>query len=53
MKESKSKNYEGQTVYVGIDVHKKSYSIHPRLGDIHMKSVTMNPSASDVVTYLK
>jgi transposase len=46
------KNYTGKTVFVGIDVHKKTYAVTCLCND-EMKKVTMQASPKGLVTYLK
>jgi transposase len=46
-------NYEGKTVFVGMDVHKKSYSITCILEKTVIKKATMKASPEALVEFLK
>lgn len=45
--QSKSKNFEGITIYVGMDVHLKSWSIAPFTASSALKKFTMSPPSPD------
>ncbi len=45
-------NFTGQTIYVGIDVHKKSWTITLRSDHHHLKTFSQNPDADKLVNYL-
>ena len=50
---SKNFNYTGKTVYIGIDVHKKTYSVTAICDEIVVKRVTMKAYPEDLILYLK
>lgn len=43
----------GQSIYVGIDVHLKSWKVTVMAGDIHYKTFSSPPEADKLVNYLK
>lgn len=45
-------NFVGQTLYVGIDVHKKSWQITMILNGIKVKTFSMNPNPNELYNYL-
>jgi transposase len=45
--------FGGQSIYVGIDVHLKSWKITVMAGDIHYKTFSSPPQSDKVVNYLK
>ena len=45
-------NYQGKKVYVGIDVHKRTYAVTVRLDGEVAKRDTMQASPSGLITYL-
>jgi transposase len=47
------KHFEGQTIYVGIDVHKKNWKVSMYCGGIEHKSISMDPSPEVLSAYLK
>ena len=51
--QSKSINFSGMDVYVGLDVHKKSWSVTILTGDIEHKTFTQPPSPDKLCGYLK
>ena len=46
-------NFEGHTVYVGMDVHKSSWNLGIHLNDVFIKNVHQKPSPSIMTTYLR
>lgn len=50
--QSKSINFYGMDVYVGIDVHKKSWSVTILIDDIEHKTFTQPPSSDKLHNYL-
>lgn len=46
-------NFSGQTIYVGMDIHKSSWNLGIHLNDMFIKNVHQKPSASIMSTYLK
>lgn len=46
-------NFEGQTIYVGMDVHKASWNLGIHLGDMFVRNVHQKPNPSVMVNYLK
>ena len=45
-------NFEGQTIYVGMDVHKESWNLGIHLNDIFVKNVHQKPNPQLMVDYL-
>jgi transposase len=45
-------NFEGQTIYVGMDVHKESWNLGIHLNDIFIKNVHQKPNPQLMVDYL-
>ena len=45
-------NFEGQKIFVGIDVHKKDWKVSIRSKELTYKIFTQDPSAKDLVTHL-
>lgn len=45
-------NFAGQTIYIGIDVHKKSWKITLRSDHHHLKTFSQDPDADLLVTHL-
>jgi transposase len=45
-------NFEGQTIYVGMDVHKESWNLGIHLNDIFVKNVHQKPNPKLMVDYL-
>ena len=50
---SKSIDFTGKNIYVGLDVHKKSWSVTVLLDEIEHRTFTTPPKASVVSDYLK
>ena len=46
-------NFAGQTIYVGMDVHKNSWNLGIHLNDVFIKNVHQKPSPSIMATYLQ
>src|SRR6185369_11832758 len=46
-------DFNGQTIYCGIDVHKNSWKVNLRLKGMDLKSFSQNPSAHELGKYLK
>lgn len=46
------KTFEGQTVYVGIDVHKKDYKVSVMVENVFYKTFSCSPTADGIVSYL-
>ncbi len=46
-------SYQGKKVYVGIDVHLKTYSVTARCEGAVVHRVTMEANPTGLVTYLK
>ncbi len=47
-----TKSFEGQTVYVGIDCHLKSWQVTILCGDLYHKSFNQSPDALQLSSYL-
>lgn len=45
--------FGGQSIYVGIDVHLKSWKVTVMAGDIHYKTFSSPPQSDKLVNYLK
>jgi transposase len=45
-------NFEGQTIYVGMDVHKESWNLGIHLNDIFIRNVHQKPNPQMMVDYL-
>ncbi|MGB4816497.1 MAG: IS110 family transposase, partial [Ferruginibacter sp.] len=45
-------NFDGQTIYVGMDVHKESWNLGIHLNDIFVKNVHQKPNPQLMVDYL-
>lgn len=50
--QSNALNFTGQNIYVGIDVHKKSWNVTILLEQLHHKTFTQPPLPSALVSYL-
>lgn len=46
-------NFQGQKFYVGIDVHRKSWTVTVRSLNLHLQSFTQPPSCSLLMNHLK
>jgi transposase len=46
-------NFEGQTIFVGMDVHKSSWNLGIHLNDMFVKNVHQKPNPSIMANYLK
>lgn len=46
-------SFEGQTIYAGIDVHKKSWKVTVRNEHHHLKTFSQEPSAHTLINYFK
>lgn len=53
MKETRKLDFEGQQIYVGMDVHKKSWSISILTKEFEHKTFTQPPEVDTLVNYLK
>lgn len=51
--QTKSIDFSGMEVYVGIDVHKKSWSVTVLTEDVEHKTFTQPPEVEVLVTYLR
>jgi len=49
----KTFNYTGKTIFVGIDVHKKTYSVTAVCEDLVVKKETLKADPEDLILYLK
>jgi transposase len=49
----KEVSFNEQIIYVGIDVHKKSWSVAIYVGELLMKKFSMDPSPEKLLTYLQ
>jgi transposase len=46
-------NFTGQTLFVGLDVHKKSWRVSIHTGTMEYKTFTQPPSADTLLSYLR
>ena len=46
-------NFEGQTVFVGMDIHKSSWNLGIYLGDMYVKNVHQKPNPHIMTQYLR
>ena len=46
-------NFEGQTIYAGMDIHKASWNLGIYLNDMFVKNVHQKPNPSVMAAYLK
>jgi len=46
------KTFEGQSVYVGIDVHKKDFKVSVMVDNVFFKTFSAQPTAQGIVHYL-
>jgi transposase len=51
-RQSNKLNFEGQNIYIGIDVHKKSWTVSIMTKDLEHKTFSQSPSAKDLAVYL-
>lgn len=49
----KKYNYENKNVYIGLDVHKKTYALTARCEELTVKKVTLAADPKVLVTFLK
>lgn len=49
---NKQIDFSGQTLYIGIDVHKKSWQITIILNGMKVKAMSMNPNPKELYNYL-
>lgn len=52
MNTPKTLDYSGHTIYVGIDVHKKSWKVSVLSENSHFKTFSQNPSPEELSSYL-
>src|SRR6266540_2607335 len=45
--------FEGQTIYVGIDVHKRNWKVQSRMGDIELAGFSQDPNPEILNNYFK
>ena len=53
MEQFKQLDFSGQTIFVGIDVHKKSWRVSLRSQHVELKTFSQNPSAGELCSHLK
>ena len=51
--ENKILNFNSQQFYVGIDVHKKNWTVTIRAGGLALKTYSMNPSPQELSKYMQ
>ena len=52
-KNSSIGNFENQVFYIGIDVHKRSWTVTIRTNNMFLKTFSMNPSPEELAKHLK
>jgi transposase len=50
--QTKSPNFNGQALFVGIDTHKSNWKVSVRTRDVHLKTFSMNPSPEELQKYM-
>lgn len=53
MRKSNAISFENQIFYIGIDVHKRSWTVTLRMNGMELKTFSMNPRPAELVKYLK
>lgn len=51
--ENNKTTFEGQAIFVGIDVHLKSWKVTVMAGDFHYKTFSSPPDSNSLCNYLK
>ncbi|HEX2865582.1 MAG TPA: IS110 family transposase [Ignavibacteriales bacterium] len=51
--QNKELNFSNQSFFIGLDVHKKTWSVTVRTNRMELKTFTMNPSPEELSKYLK
>ena len=46
-------NFKGQTICVGMDIHKSGWNLEIHLNDMFIKNVHQNPNPAVMASYLK
>ena len=50
--QSKELSFEGQSIYIGIDVHKKSWKVSIMVDDVFFQTFSQSPCVSALLSYL-
>lgn len=50
---TKNIDFQGQIFFIGLDVHKKNWSVTIRTQNIHIKTLSMNPSPTELNQHLQ
>ncbi len=50
---NKNLNFNGENIYVGIDVHKKSWTVTIETDELQLKTFTQDPEPEKLIRYLK
>ena len=53
MEQIKQLDFSGQTIYAGIDVHKKSWRVCLRSGDMELRTFSQDPCAEKLHDHLR
>jgi hypothetical protein len=53
MKQGTQLDFSGQKIFVGIDVHKKSWKVCLRTAQMELKTFSQTPSVADLSKHLK
>lgn len=51
-RENSKKDFRGQRIYIGIDVHKQQWNVSIRNNHLHLKTFSMNPAPLELQKYL-
>src|ERR1700732_5189056 len=53
MSKVKQLNFEGQTIFCGLDVHKKSWRVNIRNNDFELEDYSQDPCEENLLTHLR
>lgn len=53
MSKIKQLNFEGQTIFCGIDVHKKTWNINVRNDEFELESYCQDPCEDNLLNHLR
>lgn len=51
--ENRKPDFSSQKIFIGIDVHKKSWTVTIRNNQLALKTFSMNPSPEELIKYMK
>ena len=49
----KSLDFQGEKIFIGIDVHKRQWTVTFRLQELELRTISMNPSPEELLKFLK